>query len=127
MGRAAQLTWPQIKLDVEVLVVLTTIERVRLMIEDKTGIPLSEQYLSFQGLLLEDGHPLVKYAIKEGSCIVLDLRGSGAVSEAAEVRQWQCLCALHSSSQGVADTPVTFFTLARSDKDQRPPTAHHCL
>lgn len=70
------LTGKTITLEVEVD---TSIENIKLLIQDKEGIPPENMRLIFAGMQLEDGHNLQYYKIGKESTlhIVLRLRGNG--------------------------------------------------
>ena len=57
--------------------VMNTIEYLKEMIQDKEGIPLDQQILSFDGIQLKDKHTLFDYHIQKGSTLYLTSESHG--------------------------------------------------
>ena len=62
-----------------------SIENVKTKIEDKEGIPSDQQYLSFAGMELTDGHTLSDYKIHNGSTLNLMLHNEKYMLQYQEV------------------------------------------
>ena len=67
-----------------------TIEKVKHQIQDKDvggfSIPWEEQYLSFAGIRLQDGHTLSNYSIQKDSTLFLTFSNESVVPTAAARR-----------------------------------------
>ena len=65
-----------------------TTKKVKLMIQDKTGIPPDQQRLVFGGCQLDDGRTLQESSVNEGANLELGLRmcGGGGGGGGLEVR-----------------------------------------
>ena len=57
--------------------VMNTIEYLKVMIQDKEGIPFDQQILSFDGIQLKDEHTLFDYHIQKGSTLYLTSESHG--------------------------------------------------
>jgi len=68
-------------MSVEFVPSITRVEQLKTEIQQKERIPLDEQTLIFEGVVLKEGFLLSKYNIQEGSilCLVRKIKGSKVV------------------------------------------------
>ncbi len=65
-----------------------TVEQLRVLINDKTGIPTTQQRLMFGATQLEDGRTLSDYNIQKDSTIELFLRLRGGFWRKKKNQNW---------------------------------------